>query len=63
MKYVYPAIFDVDNDEEMSVGVTFPDIFGAVTCGKDLEEAMFMAKDLLKLMLTDCPAQCEKPSS
>ena len=47
----------------MAVSVTFPDIFGGVTCGKNFDNAMIMAKDLLKLMLTTAPAQCENPST
>lgn len=63
MKYIYPALFENNNDEDMSVSVTFPDIFGGVTCGKNFDDAMFMAKDLLKILLTTAPAQCENPST
>ena len=63
MKYIYPAIFEYDENEEMAVSVSFPDIFGGVTCGKNDADAVFMAKDLLSLMLKNSPAQCENPST
>lgn len=59
-KYVYCALFE---ESEEGVSVTFPDIFGGVTCGDDYDDAVFMAKDLLRLMLTTAPAQCESPLS
>ena len=59
-KYVYCAIF-TQTDE--GVAVEFPDIFGGVTCGEDFDDAVFMAKDLLRLMLSTAPAQCESPLS
>ncbi|MBR1747336.1 MAG: type II toxin-antitoxin system HicB family antitoxin [Clostridia bacterium] len=59
-KYVYPAIFIED---EEGVAVSFPDIIGGVTDGKDFDEAMYMAKDLLRLMLTHVPGQCGTPAT
>ena len=61
MIYKYFAIFE--QDEENGYNVTFPDIFGGVTCGDTFEEAMFMAKDLLKMMLTTAKEQCSEPLS
>ena len=58
----YYAIFDQSKNEE-GIAVTFPDIFGGVTSGKDKEDALKMAKDLLLHMLKNAPSQCEKPLS
>jgi len=63
MIYKYPAIFRVDKEDSKRINVSFPDIFGGVTCGIGKENAIFMAKDLLKLMIQRAPNQCEKPSS
>ena len=49
MKYVYPAIFYAEN--EGGYTVEFPDVEGALTQGKDLYEAIFMAEDSLAGML------------
>ena len=49
MKYVYPAIFTKEIDGGFSV--KFPDLSGAVTSGKNLSEAIFMAEDCLGLVL------------
>ena len=43
-RYVYPAIFSYDAD---GVAVSFPDLPGCLTCGKDREEALVMARDVL----------------
>lgn len=61
MVYKYYAIFD--EAEEGGYNVTFPDIFGGVTCGDDFDDAVFMAKDLLLTMLTNAKGQCFGPSS
>lgn len=47
MKYSFPAIFRVDNEDDRYINVVFPDIYGAVTFGENMEDAMRMAKDLL----------------
>lgn len=47
-KYVFPAIY---TKEDNGLSVDFPDIDGCFTCGKDLQEAIFMAEDALSLML------------
>ena len=51
MKYIYPAIFTEENEGGYSVN--FPDIDGCFTCGDDLNDALFMANDVLSLMLVD----------
>ena len=64
MKYVYPAVFTYSIDEpDMPYSVLFPDIIPGVTCGVDFDNALYMAKDLLKLMLTTAPQQCFPPST
>lgn len=42
--YRYPAIFNYAED---GITVTFPDLFGCISCAKDEEKAFFMAKDAL----------------
>ena len=61
MKYVYPAIFKRSDDGEFTE-VDFPDIICGVTCGTSYENAIFMAQDLLKLMILEVPNQVMKPS-
>lgn len=63
MKVSYPAIFREDKEDPSWINVSFPDIWGGVTCGKGMDDALFMAEDLLKLMLETAPIQCERPSS
>ncbi len=50
MKYSFPAIFRVDKEDSRYINVIFPDIFGAVTFGEGIENARYMAKDLLVAM-------------
>ena len=50
-KYIYPAIFETE--DEGGYSVSFPDVEGCFTCGDTLEEALAMAKDALSLMLVD----------
>ena len=57
----YPAIFEIDKEDKEFINVTIPDIFGAVTFGKGMDDAMYMAKDLLKLMIKEAPNQCMPP--
>lgn len=59
----YPAVFIADLEDPNSINVTFPDIFGGVTCGQGFEDAVRMAEDLLATMLDCAPAQCYEPSS
>lgn len=48
MQYVYPAIFEPDED---AVGVHFPDMKECMTCGDDIADALSMAKDCLEMIL------------
>ena len=50
MKYVYPAIFTL---EEGSYSVFFPDLKNCYTCGSDVKDALINAEDVLCLMLWD----------
>ena len=47
-KYIYPAIFDFDED---GITVTFPDLPGCITCGDSQEEAFKNAKEVLELYI------------
>ena len=47
-RYIYPAVFERDED---GYAVTFIDLPGCITCGDNLEDAYFMAKDALELHL------------
>lgn len=49
MLYQYPALLTID---EHGVAVEFPDLPGCLTCGKDTEEAIYMAKDALELHIS-----------
>jgi len=62
MKFSFPAIFIKEKDGGYSV--EFPDIIACVTCGDDMEDAVYMAEDVLRLMLEDNAnnAQKSKPS-
>ena len=62
MIYEYPAIFTIEEDDPEWYNVKFPDIMCGVTCGKGMDNAIFMAKDLLYCMLTEAPKQCFPPS-
>ena len=62
MTYEYPAVFLVDKEDPGWINVKFPDILCGVTCGKGMDNAIYMAKDLLTMMLTDSPKQCLGPS-
>lgn len=44
-KYVYPAVFHPNADG--SYTVTFPDLPGCITEGKSLDNALYMAQDVL----------------
>ncbi len=49
MVYIYPAIFQRNDDGGYSV--SFPDLKGCVTEGDTLEKAVYMAKDAMALWL------------
>lgn len=65
MKFSFPAVFKVALDDDFGYDVDFPDIIGGVTCGEDMEDSIYMAKDVLKLLLEENAnnAQKCKPSS
>ena len=42
-KYIYPAIFEVEGEQ---YNISFPDL-DIFTCGDNLEDALYMAKNLL----------------
>lgn len=61
MKYVYPAIFTL---EDGSYNVTIPDLPGCFTCGNTLVEAIEMARDAISMWLCDAENKGESiPSS
>ena len=49
-KYCFPAIF---TPEDGGYAVSFPDLEGCVTCADTLPEALYMAEDVLSLVLVD----------
>jgi len=51
VKYVYPAIFTPLTSGEYDVRV--PDLPGCITCGKNLADAIEMAKDAITMWLCD----------
>ena len=61
MKIGYYAIVEKDRKDPGFYNVSFPDIYPGVTFGKSFDDAIFMAKDLLKLMVEEAPHQCFPP--
>ena len=62
MKYVNPVIFEND---EGKVGVTVPDIPSTFTFGDDMADAIYMAQDVIAMMLAtyeDENKEVPKPS-
>ncbi len=53
MKYTYPCNLESEEDEayEGWYNVSFPDIPGALTCGRDWKTAIIMAEDCLVVSL------------
>lgn len=51
MKVIYPVLFYEEKDGSYSVFV--PDLNGASTCGTTLEDAMYMAEDLIAGLILD----------
>lgn len=47
MHYIFPAIFDPGNDGSQGYTITFPDLPGCISEGDNLNDAMYMAKDVL----------------
>lgn len=56
MKKYYIAAF-VQEEDGSGYSVYFPDVPGCFTCGESLEEAMFLAEDVLRLVLQDMAAE------
>lgn len=46
-KYYFPAIFDPGTENDEGFTVTFPDLPGCITEGSNMDEAVYMAKDVL----------------
>lgn len=49
-EYVYPALFHF-NQSDSSYTITYPDIPGCISEGKSLENALYMAQDVLRVWL------------
>lgn len=62
MKIKYSVILEKDEKED-GYNVIVPDIFGGVTCGDDYEDAIYMAKDMIKLMFKEARGQCFPPKT
>lgn len=58
MKYVYPALFVVEDD---GIIVTFPDLDDTFTDGATMQEAFENAEDVLNLMLWNREEEKEVP--
>ena len=43
-RYSYPAIFHYDTD---GISISFPDLPVCLSCGENIEDAVYMAKDAL----------------
>lgn len=56
-RYVFPAIFEYC---EESYTVTFPDLPGCITEGKDVDEALKMAKEAMELHIYNMEDDKEK---
>lgn len=52
MKYVYPVVFE--DAEEGGYIVTVPDIPSTFTQGDDMADAIFMAQDVIAMMIASC---------
>ena len=68
MKYAYPCTFEPEEDEKYAgwFNVSFPDVPGALTCGRDWKTAMIMAEDCLVVSLAsciDCQEELPTPSA
>src|SRR5699024_9439336 len=45
-KYLYYALFESEDNEQYSI--SFPDLPGCLTCGDNMSDALYMAKDVLE---------------
>ena len=60
--YVYPAIFDYDED---GISISFPDLPGCFSCASTDEEALYMAKDAMRgwlLVSEECGDEIAAPT-
>ncbi|MCR4561773.1 MAG: HD domain-containing protein [Bacilli bacterium] len=62
LKFTYPALIQYDESESVPYFVQFPDLVPGVTDGTSFDNAIFMAEDLLKLMISTAPKQCFAPT-
>ena len=53
MIVTYPAIFYEEKEGE-GYSVFLPDFNNATTCGEDLNDAIYMAQDLITTLILDC---------
>ena len=53
MIVTYPAIFYEEKEGE-GYSVFLPDFNNASTCGEDLNDAIYMAQDLIATLILDC---------
>lgn len=56
-RYIYPAIFDYAND---GISIEFSDLPGCLSCADTDEEALDMAKEVLRLWLQNIEDNKEK---
>ncbi|MFD2692381.1 type II toxin-antitoxin system HicB family antitoxin [Sporolactobacillus shoreicorticis] len=47
-KYIYPAVFDPKIDGSKGYTITFPDLPGCISEGTDIQNALYMARDVLE---------------
>ena len=67
MQYAYPCILEPETEPgfEGAFNVSFPDVYGANTCGNGRKHALEMAEDCLLVALcayVDCGEELPKPS-
>jgi predicted RNase H-like HicB family nuclease len=61
--YIYPAILDYADD---GISIEFPDLPGCLTCANTDEEALYMAKDVMRgwlLVSEDLGEEIPSPTS
>ncbi len=56
-RYIYPAIFDYDDD---GIAVEFSDLPGCFTCGDNDEEALHMAKEAMLYQVPGKPPKISR---
>lgn len=55
--YIFPAIFDYADD---GISISFPDLPGCFSCADNDEEALYMAKDALRVWLLSAEDENEE---